>query len=334
MFLKSNKMITGIDIGHYAVKYVSIDQSGDSMELIKAGYVRVEDYKSDQVNLSKTMENLTDKIGKKRGKVVSSVDNENLIVKKMRIPVMEREAVIETIRWEFSEYVPFSLDNSVIDYVVTAENENEIEITAVIIPRESVNSSLKLLKGFQVSTLNIQPFSLLNLFNRSNKPYPLMIIDLGHYSTQIIVGGKENIHLLRNLDFGTDDMREYQNGYEKNLTLVQEKNQTAYNTGNNIKQSRIEELKLEINRAINFFKKKSNGNYIEEVYLSGGGVYLSNLNSELNSCVDVECKPLNPFSNIEWNIDRIDDSYYENSFHSEYAVAAGLCISEVLADEG
>ena len=333
MFFTSNKMITGIDIGHFAIKYVSLLNKRESIELIKAGYEEIEHYSEDSnINIKKTIENLSQKINTNKGKIVSSVDNENLIVKKMCLPLMDREAVIETIRWEFSEYVPFSVEESVIDYVITSENDEEVEISAVIVPRVSVNNSLQFLKRFKITSLNIQPFALLNIFKNKGINHPIMIVDLGHGSIQIIVGNEDNIYLMRNLKFGMEDIHKNIITHHKNLAIVRENTQMSYNTGNLDQNNFFKELKKEINRAVNFFNNNNN-KAIEEIYLSGGGVYLDDIKKKLGKKINVELKFINPFTDLVWSHEQVENTYLNNGGMSEYSVATGLCISEVLSDE-
>jgi type IV pilus assembly protein PilM len=337
MLFHLNNLVSGIDIGHYAVKYVCLGWKHSTIRLIKAGHVKINNNSEVKRNkrVKKALNQLKGTLGKKHGKVVSAVDNENLIIKKMCIPIMEKEAIIETIRWEFSEYVPFSLDNSVIDYIVTSENQEEMEITAVIVPRTAVDNTLAFLENFSINSLNIQPFALLNIFKLKGITEPIMIIDLGEKTTQIIVGGKNNIYLMRNLDIGVKDLNIQSTDTKNNsLVLVQEKGYSkTYYSGDQETKTPLKELKIEINRAVNFFTKKSGSKNVKGIYLSGGGVYLADIRERLSKNLNLNFKFTNPFHNLTWSPNRIENLYQPDGCLAEYAVATGLCISEVLANE-
>ena len=196
---KNNKLIHGLNIGNYSIKIVSIHLLNKSIELKKASFIKNEkDIFSDgMINDPAAVKKSVEKLigSNKKGFFSAAVANQFIVVRNMTLPYMKKEAINETIKWEFSEYIPFSIENAVIDYIIRKQSKKQLKITAVIVPERIVNSYLNIFKDINLQTLNIEAAALLSLFKFKKINDNILIVDIGYHSTKLIVGNSLNIFL-------------------------------------------------------------------------------------------------------------------------------------------
>ena len=123
-------------------------------------------------------------------------------------------------------------------------------------------------------------------------------------------------------------------GNSHKLSKVNEKQSSTYYKNYDKKKLFIKELEREIKRALRFYDKNNKDNSIKDIYLTGGGAYISNLKEiidEENEFLNI--RVINPFSEMKFEKGVVKKQYNASSNYTEYSVAAGLCLSEVLADE-
>ena len=321
MFFNKSKIIHGLDIGNYSIKLVTVCSNKEKIELKKAVFIKNEASIFEKGILEKkkeVMEKMNNLFSNNidRGGLSCSVGSTYIVIRNINIPYMENEAILETLKWEFSDHLPFSSNQAVIDYIIRSKTTDEMKITAVFAPLEIINSYFETLKSYNLKTLNIQPVALLNILKFKNIKNTNLIIDIGFYSTNIIVGNSKNIFFTRNLKIGADKLirfNDFNSEMEQELSLA--------------------ELNQEVKRAIRFYNKNNSTDILDNIYLTGGGAYINKIKENLNFNKSQDIKILNPFSEIDFKDEVIENCYNSSNLLTEYSIAFGLCLSEVYDDE-
>ncbi|MGM0437118.1 MAG: pilus assembly protein PilM [Bacillota bacterium] len=322
MLFSNNKMIHGLDIGNYSIKLVSILAKKKSVELKKVEYFKLEKsvFKEgilDKKNiLRKKLDDFFENKNIKKGNLSCSVANEFVVIKNINLPYMEKNAVIETLKWEFEDHLPFSSQDSVIDYMIKNKVNDEMEITAVLAPLKIIESYEKTLASYNLKTLNIEAAALLSVLKFQNINSTNLIIDIGFYSTKLIVGNSKNIFFTRNLKFGANELSGLEN-YNSEID----------------KELYLEELKQEVKRAFRFYNRNNSVEKISNIYLTGGGAYINNIRNKVKSNNIKTPQILNPFEKLKFDKKYIKNKYNSQSNYTEYSIAFGLCLSEVYGYE-
>src|SRR6056297_3047519 len=318
MLFKKRNLIYGLDIGNYSIKLVTILSKNKNLELIKARYYQLEESVFSEGILEKKdilrkkIDRYFEEENNIRGKLSCSVANEFVVIKNINLPYMERNAVIETLKWEFEDHLPFSSQESVIDYMIRDKNKDEMEITAVLAPLKIIESYEQSLDLYNLRTLNIEAAALLSILKFKNIKTTNLIIDIGFFNTKLIVGNSKNIFFTRNLKFGANEL----NGLENFNSEID-------------KELYIEELKQEVKRAFRFYNRNNSNQKIENIYLTGGGAYIKRIGDNIKNNDILSPKILKPFDTINIDENRIKNNYNASLDFTEYSIAFGLCLSEV-----
>ena len=272
MLFGNNKLFYGLDIGNYSIKIISILSKKKKIELKKAEYFKLEQsvFKDGVLAKKDILKNKLDEFfeeeNNKRGNLSCSVANEFVVIKNINLPYMKKKAVVETLKWEFDDHLPFSSQESVIDYMIKEKIDDEMEITAVLAPLTIIESYEKALTPYNLSTLNIEAAALLSILKFQEINSTNLIIDIGFYSTKLIVGNYKNIFFTRNLKFGANELSGLEN-------FNSEIDKDLY----------IEELKQEVKRALRFYNRNNSVEKIKDIYLTGGGAYINSIKTKIKS---------------------------------------------------
>ena len=120
---KKEKLLVGVDIGSHAVKVCQLQKVGDGYGLVALGSAVlpqgcVEDgvlQEPDQVGevLTKLFKNLK---FKKNTKVAISISGYSVIVKKIKLDVMDEDQLEKYLTDEAEQYIPFDIEDVYLDF--------------------------------------------------------------------------------------------------------------------------------------------------------------------------------------------------------------------------
>ena len=126
MFLSKETQLVAVDIGSHSIKVAQLARTkkADQFELLSFGLMPLEEEsvvdgvvkKPDEVAEALTQLIKAEKVQTRFA--VSSVSGEAVIVKKIKVPVMSREELVEAINHEAEQYIPFDIDDVRIDFQI------------------------------------------------------------------------------------------------------------------------------------------------------------------------------------------------------------------------
>ncbi len=361
-----NNKFTTIDIGTNAIKLARFKKSRNSLTLLNTAYQKLpydtirDGMIVDIPIVAKYLKNLLSGLDFKPRKIVTTIPSNHIITRNVEFPIMSDDELEQAMKWEAEEYLPFSIEEARLDYLLIDQDEETLKILLVAVKEdilEKIEATFKRI-GLKPKVLNIQPMALLSLLKFQDAigdDETVAIIDLGASSTQVVVGDKKNIYLSRSIDIGGQSFtsllmenmqldfikaeeHKFENGLEDNDDMYSEGDtfsemdislsEVAVSVGEDgLLGSLVEELTEEISRSLEYYSMKYRGKVVDKIYITGGGSRLQGIKELISGHLDRELLLLNPLYNL--NIENA-----RNDLLEELAVVIGLGVSEVLTDEG
>jgi len=158
------------------------------------------------------------------------------------------------------------------------------------------------------SVLQLPPVALINGFEFANpqtfQSQAFVLVDVGHLSSTVIVGAKEEIVLIRSLGYGGNHFMEElilhgAASFEEIVTMLAEEEVLTVE----IARQSLSELVRLISSSIGFFEARSD-EAISKVFVSGGLAKLPTVIKTLAEELRLPCEAWDPFANCELNLPR------------------------------
>jgi|Wag4MinimDraft_8_1082659.scaffolds.fasta_scaffold00244_3 type IV pilus assembly protein PilM len=357
MFFKKKKF-TCIDIGNHSIKVVNLKVDGAGLRLndlaikkIPNGIVKngvINDYAiagAELKDLINSMENISKNI-------ITTIPNKDLLIREIEIPIMKDNEVKESLKWEINDELPYDVENAVFDYVLVNKSKDKFRFMVIVAKKNIFKNYLSILEkaNLKAKVVNIQPMALLSILEYNNKlNNSEIIVDVGSFSSQITIGNKNEIVLSRTVDIGginftkilmDNNNLEYKAAENEKYNLKLDTELSASNNYNlnldaginfNYKfEASVNNLASEINRSIEFVQMKNKKLEFDKIYITGGGSKLSGLKDALEKKLSQKLITLSSYKKIKMN-SKTEEQFRKNE--PEFAVAVGLGLSEVMADE-
>ncbi len=359
------RKFTTIDIGNHAIKVVRMKNKSSGLKILNTAKKKLppETIKNgkiiDHSIIANELENIFEEMNYRPGKVVTTVSNENLVIRSLELPAMPEDELNEAIKWEADDHLPYSAEQASLDYIILERGEKNINILIVAVKEQTINDFLTSFdkSGIQPAVVNVQPMAILSLLEYQGElTEPVAVIDIGASGSRVTIGSKERIYLFRTVDTG---------GREFTETLIEEMDldfnaAEEYKIKNGIEETEIEEdeeiendeydlaslqvaatgigtdnflqmmaknLAEEISRSLDFYSMKNRGQPINEVFITGGGARLKGLKKIIEDEIGRDLTSIDPFAKFEYKIQNKKDNL------GDLCVAVGLGVSEVIGNE-
>ncbi|MHC4941716.1 MAG: type IV pilus assembly protein PilM [Planctomycetota bacterium] len=335
-FFNKRKSIIGLDVGSECIKAIEISQ--ERGEYIISGYGQI-DVASDDAKQDALSE-LLRTCNFKNKRVASAVSGRSLIVRFLNIVEMPEENLNNAIRYEADKYIPFDIDNVILDCQklgdTTGLSKNEMKVILVAVKRELVDDHHQFLQecGLQPAVIDIDVFALANSFEFSRMVNGEMnsegkitaLVDIGGRKSCInIIRGHESL-FTREIYMGGSDFTTY---IAKKTGLENfESEELKRSPGERVDEITeailpgIEEIGSEINLSFDYFENQYE-NRVEEIYLSGGGSRVPGLDEALEKIFERRAVAWSPVEGVSVDSDQVDTELLLNNSPS-LAVAMGL----------
>jgi len=243
----------------------------------------------------------------------------DLLIRRHRMPIMERQEVIDSARFSERENSPFPIETASIDAWVdhgdkTTGNSN------VLIAALDCSATARIIKLFgrtplKLTAISIVPAALAAVVNMSRKidhSQPVPIINIDETTTGIYLFVDGQVNFIREINIGGNELHvNVMAGITGEIAL--EKTKPC-----------LERLVNEINRSFEHFKNRQRVNKIPPVLMTGSAASLKNISAYLTSVTEYDFRLYNPFDDF---LDVENESLeYAREIGPELAVPVGLAI--------
>ncbi len=292
----------GFNLSRYARRDIVLDPVEEGMRI---------DYVSEAVS------SMVAELKVKGSAVRSVVSGQQVIMRFMKLLVLDSDNLDEMVGFEAQQHIPFPLDEMVYSYQLLGETEDgQREVLLVAMKKEVLDELHE-----QVDKSGLKPegvdCSLTSLYNVYRASYPLeaectMIVDIGAKTTDIIFAESGNF-FTRSITtaggFVTSAIaREMQLGYREAEELKISQGLIAMGNGHTdgmspeqaslatIIRNAMTRMSSEIQRTINHYRAQRKGCAPAKVLICGGGARLAFTLEFLQEALSIPVDYLNPIA--------------------------------------
>ena len=322
IFSPKTPPLIGLDISSSSVKMVELVDAGKGQHRIER--YCIEPLPKDAVvdgniaNLEAVSETVTrawKKLGTRTRNVALALPTAAVITKKIIVPAGLREEELEVqVESEANQYIPFALEEVNLDFKVVGpapSSAEEVEVLIAASRKEKVEDRVAVAEaaGLKALVMDIESFAMQAAFELIAKQLPnegkdqnVALVDIGANVTNITVLRNDQAVYSREQAFGgnqltQDIMRQY--------GMSQEEAENAKRSGGlpetfdaEVLRPFMENVALEIERAMQFFFTSTQYNTVEHILLTGGSAVITGLDDVVSTRTQVNTLVANPFANM------------------------------------
>jgi type IV pilus assembly protein PilM len=347
MGLFKKKELIGLDIGTSSLKLAQLKKSAKGYELVRAGLKPLppgavsEDEISDKQTVIESIRQLVQEQKISSRNVATSVSGRSVIVKRIKLPSMSEEELMESIFFEAEQYIPFDISDVNLDFQIMQnaqeKSEGEMDVLLVAVKKERIQDIVSIITkaGLNPSVIDIDVFALENQYEINNAKESgsyVVLLDIGAdtmnmnilwegetvFTRDASLGGYNYLKNLQNslgLDFAQAErlMRgESIEGVSMDQVL-------------SLRESFYEEIFSEIQRSFDYFHATADNAPITRVSLSGGTSKTDGIDQALAQRFELKVERANPFQKIQINPNQFDTNWL-TSVAPMMSVAIGLAL--------
>ncbi|WP_019550799.1 type IV pilus assembly protein PilM [Thermus scotoductus] len=358
----------GLEIGAANLKLVELSGNPPALRALATRPtppgMLVEGVIAEPQALAQELKELLAEARTKKRYVVTAVPNPSVILRTLQVPKMPLKEMEEAVRWEAERYIPFPIDEVVLDFapldpLAEVADGEQVEVMVGAARQEAVASLLEALRGAGLTPiiLDVKPFAGLYPLEAqlSSDPEGVSVaVEIGAESTSLVLlkgdrplavriltlSGKdftEAIGKSFGLDFLTAEEVKRTYGLaaipteDEELLLDFDAERERYSPAKIYDAIRpiLVELTQEIRRSLEFFRVQLGDIQPKVGYLYGGGSRLRGLSTLLTDTLGVNFTVPDPWQGIQVDPRRFDlDKIKEMG--PEFLVPVGLALRGVM----
>ncbi len=334
MFGKSKKILA-LDIGSSEIKALEVQDTGAGIALTGFASAKI----GNQNETIYAIKEIIKKVNFKVKRCVTAVSGRSVIVRYVTMAQMPLEDLRQAIRFEADKYIPFDVDEVVMDTQILEDNVGdagspEMKVLLVAVRKSLIEEHLALLAdaGLQPHIIDVDAFALGNAFEVRARgqgglaPEKVVaLIDIGSNKTNINIlkGGvsyfTREVYLAGN-DFTEAVSRKFNLDTQEAERLKCDPGGQATEVEEAILPT-LDDLGNEIQLSFDYFENQFD-RVVEEVYISGGSARLPGLQRAFEGAFEKSVVFWNPLEGVE--IKGNVDARVVSQYAGQLAVGVGL----------
>jgi type IV pilus assembly protein PilM len=334
--------IVGIDISQKSVKIACLSNENSKIALESIGEIKLPQVEKNEANkdkflmvFGKSIKSLLSDLKIKGKQVVVSLPEDEVVSRLVRLPPLKDSEIMDALRFEAETFVPYPLDQVLIDYEIIEKDEvGRLSIFVIAAKNDLISNYLKLFKSIGLELLSLESPSLaLRRVLKLGMPMVerIVTIDIGEKNSDVFSVNKNNVYFARVLSVGGESLTR---AISLNLSLDMasaEEYKKAYGMKEDELEGKIRnaimpvfnDISEEIRKTLALFTEDV-GKPAELLVLSGGGANFPGMAEELTKLLGIEVQVLQPFLNIDTT--KIQSDYNLNVEGCKFSLAVGLAL--------
>ena len=322
IFNPKARPLIGLDVSSSSIKLVELSDTGKGTYCIER-YV-IEPLPRDAVvdgNIS-NLELVSEALGRAWKRLGSSTKNVAMalptaavITKKIIVTAGLREQELELqVESEANQYIPFALEEVNLDFQVIGpapSGQDEVELLIAASRKEKVEDRVACAEaaGLKPVVMDVEAYAAQAAFELVEKQLPdggkdrlVALVDIGANVMNVTVLRNDQSIYTREQAFGggqltQDIMRTYGMSVEEAET-AKRNNTLPENYEAELLRPFMDNLALEVSRALQFFFTSTQYSQVDYIVLAGGCAVIAGLDETVKSRTQVETLIANPFVNM------------------------------------
>lgn len=338
--LSGNNEVFALDIGPTAVRAVQLSSAGGKWSLMHYGVASVDikisssDSVENQKKLGEIIMTVLNQSGIRARDVILGVPSSKVFATVVDMPEMPENELATTIKYQADQYIPTSVDESKVDWAVLSKvnkNVQKNEILIASVANAFIENRLDLVEGLGLNVVAIEPDSLALVRSLQPRGIPegRLIIELGEFSSDIIITYDDAPRLIRSVPTGVQSLIK---SAAQNLNVQPDQAQ-QFVLKFGIQQdklegqvfraveSTLEQLVSEVVKSVKFFQTRYPNIPLSKVITSNYAVTVPGFGQYLAAKMGHEVQPGNPWQNVSVNS---ADQATLQPLSAQFGVAIGL----------
>ena len=360
----------GLEIGAANLKLVELSGRGPQLRSFAIrptpGGLFHEGLIADPGALAEEIRELIKEAETRKRYVVTALANPVAITRIIKVPRMERKELEEAIRWESERYIPFPIDEVVLDFDLLDDPSElgegeEMEVVLAAAKEETVVQLVETLltAGLEPIVVDLKPFAGLRaleprLIPREDGEKPVTLyLEVGAESSSLVFLRGDRPLLVRTLRVAGRDFtqaiarafgmepeqaeevkREYAlatlstEDEEALLELEAPKDRPSPAEIYDAIRTILIDFTTEVRRSLDFFKSQFGEDNLDQAYIAGGGSKLKGLKGLLSDALGINFSEVDPWESLKIDTGRFDAGLLQE-LGPEFVVPVGLALRGV-----
>jgi type IV pilus assembly protein PilM len=355
-----------IDFGARSIKVAKLSKSGSGYELDNYGAAFspedgiIHGEIINPIGVADVLGDLLREVGIRDKRVMIAITGQKVIVREVALPLMEDKELMGGVMWEAPKYVPYDLDEAIIDAKKVEEftekdGNKMMRVLLVATPKNIIKPYMEVLKKVRlipkvvdiVSSANIRTFSNY-LFDEveEKKDGSLIniILSIGASNTNLTLAENNNLKFTRDILIGGNDITK---AIAKSLNISfkeaekvkretnivfgkeegEEKKEKKENESEKIIFKILNQITKEVRKSLSYYKTQSQKVKYNKMILCGGCANIKNIDKFLSEQIEIPMIIGDPLKGIGVNEGSFDMKRL-NKLKESLATVIGLAKRE------
>lgn len=330
MFFSSKKLI-GLDIGSSSIKLaeLSLTKTGatiDNFAFIQSPQSALNNGEiTDPLLIAESIKSIYKGKGFSSKNACIGLSGTAVIVKKISMPQADTKNLMEQVRYEAAQYLPFDINQVTLDFHKLSFNSGasqNMDLLIVAAQNEFILNYLQAVQqaGLKCGILDVNSLALANVFelNYGLTNEPVALFNFGSTLTNFLVLFQGEVIFSRDIPVGGFH---FTNEISKNMGVTFDEAESLKisqgNSNETPEETRtfmnlaMEYVSEEIRNSIDFYSATANGLNITKAYYTGGASLTAGLVEHLIEALKISFEALNPYQNIQSNNKALTSAYLQ-----------------------
>jgi len=242
----------------------------------------------------------------------------HVITKKIIVPAGMREDELEVqVESEASQYIPFALEEVNLDFQVLGvapSSPDEVEVLIAASRKEKVEDRVAVVEaaGLKTAVMDVESYAVLSALELIEQQLPsggkgcvIAVVDIGANTTNLMVLKDGQQLYAREQAFGgnqlTQDIARLFGMAFEEAEAEKRRNNLPENYETELLHPFVENMALEVSRALQFFFTSTQFSKVDYIVLSGGCAALPGAEGAVATRTQANTRVANPFSGMTFS---------------------------------
>lgn len=330
MFFSSKKLL-GLDIGSSSIKLAELTVTDKKVTIDNFAFIQSPQSAlnsgeiTDPLLIAESIKTIYKEKNFRRKQACIGLSGTAVIVKKISMPQADTKNMMEQVRYEAAQYLPFDINQVTLDFHKLSFNSGSaqnMDLLIVAAQNEFILNYLQAVQqaGLKCAILDVNSLALANIFelNYGLTDEPVALFNFGSTLTNFLVLFKGEVIFSRDIPVGGFH---FTNEISKNMGVTFDEAESLKISQNHSKEVpeetrtfmniALEYVSEEIRNSIDFYSATSNGLNITKAYYTGGASLTAGLTDHLMDTLKIPFEALNPYQNIRSDNKSLTQSYLQ-----------------------
>ena len=351
-----------IDFGSRSIKVAKVHKISDGYELENYGVTLSPEGAIangevfNPIAVADALAELIKECGIRDNKAIIAITGQKVIVREIIFPLMEDKELLSGVMWEAPKYVPYDLDESIIDVekveeFVEKDGNKMMKVLLVAAPKSTIQPYMDVLKKARIIPKIVDVVSSANIRAFENQFYDkkeeekedsiidiilsigasntiLTLVEKSHlkFTRDILVGGNDITKALaKSLNISFNEAEKLKR--ETKIVLGSEAEEENKNESEKIIVKILNQVTKEVRKSLSYYKTQSQKVNYNKMILSGGCANIDNIKDLLSEQFEIPVIIGNPFEDLKID-ERVFDIKRMNKLKDTLGTVIGLAMRE------